>query len=53
MAFARRIGVSQSALQRLETAEQNVGLDTLETIDARLHCEIGDLFPPLHAERRA
>jgi transcriptional regulator with XRE-family HTH domain len=47
IAFARRIGVSQSTLQRLEMAEQNVGLDTLERICMRLHCEIGDLFPPL------
>jgi len=53
MAFARRIEVSQSALQRLEIAVQNVGLDTLETICARLHCEIDDLFPPLPAERSA
>jgi DNA-binding Xre family transcriptional regulator len=28
-------------------AEQNVGLDMLETICARLHCDIDDLFPPL------
>jgi len=47
IAFARRIGVSQSTLQRLEMADQNVGLDTLETISTRLHCEIGELFPPL------
>jgi DNA-binding Xre family transcriptional regulator len=39
--------VSQSTLQRLEMAQQNVGLDMLETICVRLHCEIGDLFPPL------
>jgi DNA-binding XRE family transcriptional regulator len=50
IAFARRIGVSQSTLQRLEMAEQNVGLDMLEMICVRLHCEIGDLFPPLPAE---
>jgi DNA-binding Xre family transcriptional regulator len=47
IAFARRLGVSQSTLQRLEMAQQNVGLDMLETICVRLHCEIGDLFPPL------
>ena len=47
IAFACRLGVSQSTLQRLEMAEQNVGLDMLETICRRLHCEIGDLFPPL------
>jgi DNA-binding Xre family transcriptional regulator len=52
IAFARRLGISQSTLQRLEMAEQNVGLDTLETICARLHCEIGDLFPPLPAGRQ-
>jgi len=47
IAFANRIGVSQSTLQRLEMAEQNVGLDALETMCVRLHCEIGDLFPAL------
>ena len=47
LAFARRIGVLQSTLQRLEIAVPNVGLDTLETICARFHCEIGDLSPPL------
>jgi DNA-binding Xre family transcriptional regulator len=44
IAFAQRLGVSQSTLQRLEMAEQNVGIDTLETICVRLHCEIGEQY---------
>ena len=49
-AFGRRIGVSESTLHRLEMAEQNVGLDALDTICTRLKCEIGDLFPPLNRQ---
>jgi DNA-binding Xre family transcriptional regulator len=51
IALAHRIGVSLSTLQRLEMAEQNVGLDTLETICVRLYCEIVELFPPLPTGR--
>ena len=47
VAFAQRLGISQSSLQRIENEDQNVALDTLETICIRLNCEIGDLFPPL------
>jgi len=44
--FARQLGVSKSSLHRIEMGEQNVGLDLLEQLCRRLHCTIGELFPP-------
>ncbi len=43
--FARRLGVSKSSLNRMELGDQNVSLRTLETLCARLKCDVGDLFP--------
>ncbi len=42
--FARRIGVGQSTLNRLEQGMQNITIDTLETICDRLNCTTGDLL---------
>jgi transcriptional regulator with XRE-family HTH domain len=44
--FARQLGISKSSLHRIEMGEQNVGLDLLEHLCTRLHCTIGELFPP-------
>ena len=43
--FARKMGISDSSLQRLETGEQNVTLKTLEHIVNRLKCKVSDIFP--------
>ena len=43
--FARKMGVSDSSLQRLEMGEQNVTLGTLEQIRKRLKCKVSDIFP--------
>jgi putative transcriptional regulator len=43
--FARKIGISDSSLQRLETGEQNVTLKTLEHLVNRLKCTVSDIFP--------
>ncbi len=43
--YARKLGISKSSLNRMETGEQNVSLRTLEKICARLKCDIRDLFP--------
>lgn len=43
--FARQLGISKSTLHRIEMCEQSVGLDMLEQLCTRLHCEIGELFP--------
>ncbi len=43
-AYARKLGISQSTLQRLEYAAQNTTLATLETIMKAPKCELPDLF---------
>ena len=42
--FSRKLGVSDSTLQRLEMGEQNVTLKTLEQILDRLKCSVTDVF---------
>jgi DNA-binding Xre family transcriptional regulator len=44
--FARRLGISNASLNRIENRGQNVSLKTLEMLCRRLKCDIGDLFPP-------
>src|SRR5579862_8517481 len=43
-AFARKVGISSSSLQRMEMGEQNVTLKTLEHLMKRLKCGIRDVF---------
>ena len=43
--YARKIGLSDSTLQRLEMGEQNVTLKTLEHIIKCLKCRVSDIFP--------
>jgi DNA-binding Xre family transcriptional regulator len=42
--FSRKLGISDSTLQRLEVGEQNITIDSLETIIDRLKCSISDIF---------
>ncbi len=42
--YARKLGISDSTLQRLEIGEQNITVDTLEQIIDRLKCSISDVF---------
>jgi transcriptional regulator with XRE-family HTH domain len=42
--FARKVGLSDSTLHRLELGEQNVTLKTLEQIVERLKCSVSDVF---------
>jgi transcriptional regulator with XRE-family HTH domain len=42
--FARKLGLSDSTLQRIEMMEQNVTIDTLEQIVNRLRCTVSDIF---------
>jgi transcriptional regulator with XRE-family HTH domain len=44
--FCKKLGVSKSSLHRMEMGEQNVTLDTLDALCARLKFDICDLFPP-------
>ena len=43
-AFARKLGISQASLNRIENNFQNVTLATLEQLIKVLKCDIGDLF---------
>lgn len=43
-AFARKLGISGSTLQRLEAMQQNVTIDTLEQILKRLRCRVSDVL---------
>lgn len=42
--FARKSGISDSTLHRMEMADQNVTLKTLELICSRLKCKVSDIF---------
>ena len=44
--FARKVGISDSTLQRVEIGEQNITLKSLQHIVDRLNCEIANIFPP-------
>ena len=43
--FAKKLGISNASLNRIENRVQNVSLRTLETLCRRLDCDIADLFP--------
>lgn len=42
--YAKKLGISDSTLQRLEIGEQNITVDTLEQIIDRLKCSISEVF---------
>ena len=42
--FGRKIGISASSLQRIETGQQNVTIDTLELLVTRLKCGTDEIF---------
>lgn len=43
--FARKMGVAQSTIMRIENEDQNVTLDTLEQLCKAFQLDVGDLFP--------
>ena len=43
--FARRMGLSDSTLHRLENGSQSITLKKLEPVFKRLKCRIADVFP--------
>lgn len=49
--FARKIGVTQSTIMRIENLDQNVTLKTLETLCRAFRADIGDLFPHIDSPR--
>lgn len=42
--FARKLGISQATLARLESGAQNTTVKTLQQICKALRCNIGELF---------
>ena len=42
--FAKKIGVDQGTLNRIEQGQQNITLDTLQKICERLKCSSADLL---------
>lgn len=42
--FAKKLGISDSTLQRLEIGEQNITIDTLEQIAQKTGADIGKIF---------
>ncbi|MDX2081039.1 MAG: helix-turn-helix transcriptional regulator [Terrimicrobiaceae bacterium] len=42
--FAKKTGISDSTLQRLEISQQNITLDTLEMILEKMKCDLWDVF---------
>lgn len=43
-AFARKLGISQATLARLENSAQNTTIKTLRQICKALRCDIAELF---------
>ena len=44
--FARKLGISDSTLQRVEIGDQNITIKSLQQIVDRLNCEVAEIFPP-------
>lgn len=42
--FAKKLGLSKSTYNRLESCSQNTTLETLEQLTKSLKCDVGDLF---------
>jgi len=49
--FARKIGVAQSTIMRIENLDQNVTIDTLESLCKVFHADVADLFPRVESSR--
>ncbi|TFH74695.1 XRE family transcriptional regulator [Gammaproteobacteria bacterium LSUCC0112] len=50
-AFARKTGLAQSSIMRIENEEQNVTLETLEMLCQTFHIDVAELFPPVGSIR--
>lgn len=43
--FAQKVGLSDETLRRVETLEQHLSVDKLETLVTKLHLRLKDIFP--------
>ena len=50
--FARRTGLAQSTIMRIENEEQNVTIKTLEQLCQAFKVDVGDLFPEVNPPRQ-
>lgn len=50
--MARKLGISQPTLNRLESANQNTTLRTLGRLCQALKCEVGELFSSRSSRQR-
>ena len=50
--FSKKLGISNASLNRMEIGRQNVTLETLETLCARIGCDVGDLFEEAESMKR-
>lgn len=50
-AFARKMGVAQSTIMRIENEDQNVTLKTLEQLCKAFNVDVVDLFPARRGAR--
>lgn len=49
--FARRTGLAQSTIMRIENEEQNVTIKTLEQLCQAFKVDVGELFPVIKPSR--
>lgn len=49
--FARKLGLAQSTIMRIENEDQNVTLHTLEQLCKAFHVDVAELFPALDVRR--
>lgn len=42
--FSLKVGISDSTLHRMEMAEQNVTLKTLDLLSSRLKCKVSEML---------
>lgn len=49
--FARRSGLAQSTIMRIENQDQNVTIKTLERLCQVFRVDVAELFPPLEVKR--
>ena len=49
--FARKTGVAQSTIMRIENEDQNVTLKTLEQLCRAFNLDVGELFPVVSSSR--
>jgi transcriptional regulator with XRE-family HTH domain len=49
--FARKTGLAQSSIMRIENEDQNVTLETLEILCKTFHVDVAELFPPVNTIR--